>query len=434
MSKLADFVAGIELPEMIEMKQTYPRPTVPDIAREVQEQLEKSGIASRIQPGASIALTGGSRGIANIALILKETAAFVKSKGGHPFIIPAMGSHGGAEASGQREILHALGVTETFCRCPIHSSIKTDFLGITEHAKIPVYEDHYAHEADGVILINRVKPHPSFSGRIESGVCKMAAVGLGKQKGAAAYHQLGISHMSETVQEVASYMFEHGNIIGGIGIVENAYDETALIEAFPTEQILTREAELLKTAYQNFPQIYFKQYDTLLVEEMGKNISGAGMDTMVISRYTHDGIPHEKQQQTICVLDLTKETHGNACGMGLADIITKRFAESIDFMATYPNNLTSRVLGSCKMPLVTDNDYTAIQTAIHCCTGIDQKQVKMIWIQNTLDISRILISRALYEEWKNNRDQYPFVAQVGTLRKMEFAPDGTLIRLPRCHL
>ena len=213
--------------------------------------------------------------------------------------------------------------------------------------------------------------------------------------------------------------------------MENAYDETALIEAMTTERILEREAELLKISYENFHQIYFKKYKALLVEEMGKNISGAGMDTMIISRYKHDGIPHDKRQQTVCVLDLTEETHGNACGMGLADIITKRYAEHIDFMATYPNNLTSRVLGSCKMPLVTDNDYTAIQTAIHCCTGIDYDNVKLIWIQNTLDISRIMISRALYEEWKNNREQYPYLEQVGEFHPMEFTPDGTLVRLPR---
>lgn len=431
MSKLADLVADVRLPEMIEMKQSYPRPVLKDIAGEVHKQLDSSGVGAQIRPGASIALTGGSRGIANIALILKEAAAYVKAKGGNPFIIPAMGSHGGAVAEGQTEILASLGITESYCGCPIRSSMETDLIGITEVSQIPVYEDHYAHQADGVILVNRIKPHPSFSGNVESGVCKMAAVGLGKQKGAAAYHRLGIGNMSKTVQEVACYLFEHGNIIGGIGTVENAYDETALIEAMTTEHILEREAELLKIAYENFPQIYFKKYDVLLVEEMGKNISGAGMDTMIISRYTHDGIPNDKRQQTVCVLDLTEETHGNACGMGLADIITKRYAEHIDFMATYPNNLTSRVLGSCKMPLVTDNDYTAIQTAIHCCTGIDYNRVKLIWIQNTLDISRIMISRSLYEEWENNREQYPYMEQVGEFHPIEFTADGTLVRLPR---
>ena len=308
--------------------------------------------------------------------------------------------------------------------------METDCLGTTEASGIPVYEDHYAKEADGVILVNRIKPHPSFSGMVESGVCKMAAIGLGKQKGAATYHARGIDQMSETVREVAGYLFAHGNIIGGIGIVENAYDETAIIRAMLPEQIISEEAELLKIAYQNFPQIYFRKYDTLLVEEMGKNISGAGMDTMIISRYTHDGVPKDKRQQTICVLDLTEETHGNANGMGLADVVPKHFAEKIDFLNTYPNNLTSRVLGSSKMPLVTDNDKTAIQTAIHCCTGIDYDQVKMIWIQNTLDIGRLMISPALYEEWKEHRELYPYVEQVGEFQTMKFDEDGQLHRLP----
>lgn len=429
MSKLADLVSHIELPKMIEMTQIFPRPRIKDVAEEVKMQLNNSGIGMRIQPGNRIAITGGSRGIANIALIIKEIAAFVKVQGGEPFIIPAMGSHGGATAEGQMDILHSLGITEEFCQCPIKSSMETKLVGVTENSGLPVYEDQYAYEADGVILVNRIKPHPSFCGDIESGVCKIAIIGLGKQKGAAFCHGRGITCMAKTLEEAASYMFSHGNIIGGLGIVENAYDETSRLEGMLTENILEREKELLKEAYKNFPQIYFKKYDSLLVEEIGKNISGAGMDTIIVSRYTHDGVPKDKRQQTICVLDLTKETHGNANGMGLADVVPKRFADKIDFLNTYPNNLTSRVVGSSKMPLVTDHDKAAIQTAIHCCMGIDYTKVKLIWIKNTLDIGRIVISEALYKEWKENRDKYPFIKQTGELFSMEFDKDGNLRRL-----
>lgn len=430
MSKLAELVNHIPLPRMVEMKQNFLRPQIKDVAEETIKQLEASGIGERIRPESRIALTGGSRGIANIALILKEIASFVRRHGGEPFIIPAMGSHGGATAHGQTEILNALGITEEYCGCPIKSSMETVLTGTTNRLSLPVYEDRFAFEADGVILVGRIKPHPSFCGKVESGLSKMAVIGLGKQKGAAFCHARGITCMSESIQEISDYLFTHGNIIGGLGIIENAYDETARLEAMVTEAIPEREPELLQEAYANFPQIYFPKYDSLLVEEMGKNISGAGMDTMVISRYTHDGVPKDKRQQTICVLDLTEETHGNACGMGLADVVPVRFAQKIDFLNTYPNNLTSRVLGSAKMPLVTDNDKTAIQTAIHCCMGIDYRKVKLIWMKNTLDIGRIVISESLYEEWASNRDNYPYVEQSGDFFSMEFDYAGNLKRLP----
>lgn len=430
MSKLAELVSHIELPRMIEMRQTFPRPVIEDVASEIRKALSASGMGARILPGQKIALTGGSRGIANLPLIIKETAAFVKAHGGNPFIIPAMGSHGGALAEGQRKVLELLGVTEGYCGCPIRATMDTVLLGYTEQLKLPVYEDRYAHEADGVILINRVKPHPSFNGKVESGISKMAVIGLGKQKGAAFCHARGITCMSETVQEVSSWMYQHGNILGAVGVVENAYDETAYLEAMTTEQIAEREPHMLETAYQNFPQIYFKKYDSLLVEEMGKNISGAGMDTMIISRYTHDGMPKDRRQQTICVLDLTDETHGNANGMGLADVVPQRYARKIDFLNTYPNNLTSRVLGSSKMPLVMDHDKAAIQAAIHACMGIDYRKPRLIWIKNTLDVGRIVISEALFDEWRQNQKQYPYVEPVGNWFSMEFDGDGNLKRLP----
>ena len=430
MSKLAELVDYIEFPRMIEMRQKFPRPRVEHISQEVQKQLSLSGIRERIRPGQEIAITGGSRGIDHIAQIIKETADFVKSCGANPFIIPAMGSHGGATAEGQTEVLNALGITEEYCGCPIRATMDTVFLGYTENFHLPVYEDRYANEADGVILINRIKPHPSFSGKIESGICKMAVIGVGKQRGAAFCHSRGMTCMSESLQEIASYLFQNANIIGALGIIENAFDETARLAGMVTEEILEKEPLLLKEAYDNFPQIYFRQYDCLLVEEIGKNISGAGMDAMVISRYTHDGVPQDKRQQTICVLDLTEETHGNACGMGLADVAPKRFAEKVDFLNTYPNNLTSRIFGSCKMPMIVDDDKTAIQAAIHGCMGIDWRKVRLIWIKNTLDIGRIVISEALYEEWSKNRDQYPNMEPVGDWFEMKFDLEGNLERLP----
>ncbi len=291
MSKLADLVSHIPLPRMVEARQNFPREKINDVPGELRNRLEQAGVRSRIKPGAEIAITAGSRGIDNIALIIRETAQYVKELGADPFIIPAMGSHGGATAEGQMEILSSLGITEEFCGCPIRASMDTVLLGNTAEDNLPVYIDAYANQAEGTIIIGRIKPHPSFAGPIESGLAKMAVIGLGKQKGAALCHSLGMNNMSKNIAQIADYIFSRGNVLFGIGLIENACDETSRIAVVPVESILREEPGLLKEAYGNFPKIAIKNYDVLLVEEMGKNISGAGMDTMIISRYTHDAFP-----------------------------------------------------------------------------------------------------------------------------------------------
>lgn len=425
MSRLAELVSGIKIPKMIEVKQVFERPQVKNVEAEIRKELEQAGVADRIKTGGTVAITAGSRGIDNIALVIRETARFVKDKGGVPFIIPAMGSHGGATAEGQLEILESLGITEETCGCPIKATMETACIGYTEDGNLPVCVDKYALEADAAILINRVKPHPSFNGQIESGIMKMAVIGLGKQKGAALCHSLGMVHMSENIQKIGKFILEHGNVIFGIGLVENAYDETAGIHVIKAENIMEEEPKLLKEAYHNFPKIVIPRYDVLLVEEMGKNISGAGMDTMIISRYTHDGIPKNPHQQIICGLRLTEETHGNACGMGLLDVVPQKYKDAIDFANTYPNLITSRIYNSAKMPMVVDNDRVAVQMAINGCMGIDYDNPKMIWIKNTLDIGRLFISEALLEEAKS----HPEIQIVGEPFEMKFRENGDLVRI-----
>lgn len=425
MGKLSDLVSHIRTPKMVEVRQKFPRPRIVDVESELRRQLEESGVRERIRPGGEIAITGGSRGIANIALILRETARFVKACGGRPFIIPAMGSHGGATATGQVEILNALGITEEYCECPIRAAMDTVLLGHTEPDGLPVYVDAHAVRADGVILVGRIKPHPSFVGEVESGLAKMAVIGLGKQKGAALCHGLGMGNMSKNIKEIAEVIFRDGNVLFGVGLIENAYDETSRIAVVEAERILEKEPALLREAYGNFPKISFPSYDVLLVEEMGKNISGAGMDTMIISRYTHDGIPKDPHQQMICVLDLTGETHGNACGMGLVDVAPKRFRDKVDFENTYPNLLTSRIFGSAKLPMIMEDDRSAIQAAIYGCTCIDYDNPKLIWMKNTLDIGRLFISEALWEEAQGIEN----VEIVGRPFDMEFRENGDLIRI-----
>lgn len=422
MSRLAELVSDIKIPRMVEVRQTFARQQVGDAAAETRKQLMVSGVAERIKPGDSVAITAGSRGIDNILAVTREVVQFVKEQGGKPFIIPAMGSHGGATAEGQVEILTSLGITEEACGCPIKASMETVCIGYTDPEQLPVYVDRYALEADSIVVINRIKPHPSFNGPIESGIMKMAVIGLGKQKGAALCHSLGMVCMSENIQKIGQYIFEHTNVIFGVGLIENAYDETAEIHVLKTEDIRVEEEKLLKIAYANFPKIVIPQYDVLLVEEMGKNISGAGMDTMIISRYTHDGIPKDPHQQMICTLRLTEETHGNACGMGLVDVVPEKYRDAIDFMNTYPNLITSRIYNSAKMPMVVDNDQVAIQVAINGCMGIDYNSPRIIWMKNTLDIGRLFISEALLPEV----EKYPELEVVGKMFEMQFN-DGNLV-------
>ena len=312
-----------------------------------------------------------------------------------------------------------------YCECPIRATMDTVLLGYTEPDRLPVYVDAYASRADGVILVGRIKPHPSFVGEVESGLAKMAVIGLGKQKGAALCHGLGMVNMSKNIKQIAEVILRDGNVLFGVGLIENAYDETSRIAVVEAERILEREPALLREAYENFPKISFPSYDVLLVEEMGKNISGAGMDTMIISRYTHDGIPKDPHQQMICVLDLTEKTHGNACGMGLVDVAPRRFRDKVDFENTYPNLLTSRIFGSAKLPMIMEDDRSAIQAAIYGCTCIDYNRPKLIWMKNTLDIGRLFISEALLEEAKGIEN----VEIVGEPFEMEFRENGDLIRI-----
>ena len=425
MSKLAELVKDIPIPRMIEVRQHFADEKLEDPAAEMRQQLERSGMKERIRPGAAIAITAGSRGIANIAVITREIVSFVRDCGGEPFIIPAMGSHGGAQAEGQVSILREIGITEDFCGCPIRATMETVLIGETPVQKLPVWVDRYAHEADGIILVNRIKPHPSFYGPIESGVMKMSVIGLGKQKGAALCHGLGMVKMSGNIQEIGSVILEKEPVLFGVGLIENAYDHTSEIHVMPAEEILKTEPELLKKAYANFPKILIPNYDVLLMEEMGKNISGAGMDTMIISRFTHDGIPKDPHQQIICCLRLTKETEGNACGMGLVDVAPAKYRDAIDFDNTYPNLITSRIYNSARMPMIADNDRVAIQVAINGCQGVDYSRIRMIWMKNTLDIGRLYVSEAMIGEVR----QTPGLEIVGELQDMRFRENGDLVMM-----
>lgn len=318
-------------------------------------------------------------------------------------MIPAMGSHGGASAEGQLKVLASMGVTEDYIGAPIKSSMEVVEVDRTKN-DLPVYIDKYANEADGIIVLNRIKPHVAFRGKYESGVVKMITIGLGKQKGAEICHRLGFGKMAESLEEISLKIAECKNIIMGIGILENGYDETCEIIPMSKEEIFVKEPELLEKAKSMLPKIYFDKFDVLVIDEIGKNITGTGMDTNIIGRYHTPYASGGPVITKIVVLDLTKESHGNGNGIGLADFTTNRFFTKMKLDQTYPNSITSTVQNSIKIPMILKSDKMAMQGAIKTSNIEDFSKVKIVRIKNTLDLESIYISEALYEEAKMNEN------------------------------
>ncbi|MFE5323213.1 lactate racemase domain-containing protein [Paenibacillus sp. NPDC056579] len=416
----------MKLPRMVQVKQRFAGPAVEHIAREVWEQLARAGIDEAVTPGMRIALTAGSRGIANIAEIIKATAAKLKSLGAEPFIIPAMGSHGGATAEGQVKVLASLGVTEAYCEAPILSSMEVVQIGRTER-DIPVYIDRHASEGDGIILIGRIKVHTDFKSPIgiESGIMKMAAIGLGKHEQALALHNYGIQGIRDFMPEVSRVVFEKANILCGIGIVENAYEQTAVIEAIPTPRIEERERELLKLSASLMPKLPVQQLDVLHVDRIGKNYSGTGMDTNIIGRMRILGVdePASPNIKYVIAGDLSDECQGNALGIGLADLTTKRLFEKIDYHKTNENVITSTFLHRALIPIILDNDLEAMRTALRCCWGVSPEQARIIRIANTLHLEHMYVSESLIPEI----EALDHVKVVGDLEEMKFDGSGVFI-------
>jgi hypothetical protein len=421
---LEQLIQDFKIPKMAKVRQHFPRPRIEkeDIPAVIREELQKDGTLNRIKKGDKVAITAGSRGIANIALILKEIVDNVKAAGAHPFIIPTMGSHGGATAEGQVEVLHSLGITEEYVGAPIRATMEVVELGTSKNG-LPIRFDKYAAtEADATIVVGRIKPHTSFRGKYESGLAKMIVIGLGKQKGAEICHATGLEYMSARIEDITRGALEKSNIVFGVGLIENAFDETCKIVALPSKKIMEEEPILLEEARKNMPQIFIDKYDILIVDEIGKNISGTGMDTNVVGRYTSAAIQCEPRVQRIVILDLTAETHGNANGMGLGDICTRRLFEKIDFAKTYANPLTSRVVPSIKMPMVMNNDSQAIRAAIKTCFDVDYDKIKMVRIKNTLKVDEIYISEHLLDEAK----AHPNIEILEEPKPMVFDENGNL--------
>jgi hypothetical protein len=385
--------------QLTKILQHFPRPHIPDHQLEtvVRQQIDTSGVA--IPKGAHIAIAAGSRGIANIARIVKTTVAVVKEAGGLPFVVPAMGSHGGATAEGQRQVLEGYGITEAFMGAPIRASMDVVELpqGDLVHR---VYMDRQAYEADGTIVINRVKVHTDYHGPFESGLLKMCVIGLGKHKGALEIHRHGIHGLKDLIVPTARQVLQHGNILLGLAIIENAYDETALIHALLPQHIEAEEQRLLQWCREHMPSLPVQQLDVLVIDEFGKDISGAGLDPNIIGRtkIKTEPDPLSPDITSIVLLDLTEASHGNALGMGLADVITRRVFEKIDFRTTYENVVTSSFLERGFLPIVADDEHTALEYALRHCGLADLGNPRVMRIRNTLKLDTLWVSAAVLDE------------------------------------
>jgi hypothetical protein len=416
--EIEEILRGVELPRVALVEQTSGTPPeLEDIRGAVREALREVEL-----PAGSVAVGVGSRGVARIDEVTAALVEALKEAGAEPFVVPAMGSHGASSAEGQAEVLRHLGVSEETVGCPVRATMETVLVGETPDG-VPVHVDKNAYEADAIVVVNRVKPHTAFRGTVESGPTKMLAIGLGKQKGAHAIHFAGWGEIHRTIPQAARVMVETGRFAFGLAVVENADEEPCRVAAIPAGRFEEAEAPLLEEAKRNLLRLPFGELDVLVVDEIGKNISGDGADPNVTGRfatpYGGGDVPHVER---MVFLGLTHQTGGNATGLGAADVVTERLAGNVDRSSTYMNALTSTTPAAAKTPMVMPDDRMAIAAAITMCAGIDPKRVRLARIKNTLDLRRLWVSEALLDEVEKDED----LRVVEGPRELRFDEDGTL--------
>ena len=416
--EIEEILRGVELPRVALVEQTSGTPPeLGDLRGAVREALREVEL-----PAGSVAVGVGSRGVARIDEVTAALVEVLKEAGAEPFVVPAMGSHGASSAEGQAEVLRHLGVSEETVGCPVRATMETVFVGETPDG-VPVHVDKNAYEADAIVVVNRVKPHTAFRGTVESGPTKMLAIGLGKQKGAHAIHFAGWGEIHRTIPQAARVMVETGRFAFGLAVVENADEEPCRVAAIPAGRFEEAEAPLLEEAKRNLLRLPFGELDVLVVDEIGKNISGDGADPNVTGRfatpYGGDDVPHVER---MVFLGLTHQTGGNATGLGAADVVTERLAGNVDRSSTYMNALTSTTPAAAKTPMVMPDDRMAIAAAITMCAGIDPKRVRLARIKNTLDLRQLWVSEALLDEVNKDED----LRVVEGPRELRFDEDGTL--------
>lgn len=417
-------------PQVFRLRQSFEAPRVAGVSGEVHAQLALLRLGERVRPGQSVAVTVGSRGITNLAEIIRAIVTHLKALDARPFVVPAMGSHAGGTAEGQRQIIESYGVTEEFIGCPIRSGMETVVVCESPEG-FPVHFDRHAYQADHVLVCNRVKPHTLFVGDFESGLMKMMLIGLGKCEGATVYHK-AIQEFSfaQIVRSVVGQLLEKCHILAGLAVVENAYDQTARIEAVAPGDIEAREKELLELARKWLPRLPFRHVDLLLVDRIGKNISGVGMDTNVIGRKfdDHKAVEGEFPKiKRIAVRGLTEETHGNSIGMGMAEFCRTQILRQTDFEAVRLNALVSGHISAAHRPLDYQTDREMLDAALGTVGMVEPQEAKLVWIADTLHLGEVECSAAYLDEARRRDDleiltdlrELPFDA-AGNLPDLEF--------------
>lgn len=396
-------VGRTDAPSLFRLRQHFPRPVEDDVEGAVRREI--APFVARVKPGSRIAITGSSRGISNFQQVVRTCVEALRAAGAEPFVIPGMGSHGGATAEGQAGVLaDTHGITEASVGAPVRATMEVVQVGTTETG-FPVYQDRNGWEADGVLVVNRVKPHTGFTEVVESGLCKMLVIGLGKQSGASRIHQQALRvDMGRMILDASRIIVEseRPRLIGGLALVENAFKETAIVRGIAMDshaELVEQEGALLREAYELLPRLPFDDLDVLVVDEIGKNISGSGMDTNVIGRKPGLTAP---RIQCIYVRALTEATHGNATGIGHADIMPRHLLDQVDLNSTYMNAYTAKRLMVGKIPLLVESELQAMQVFSGFRQEEDPASLRLLWIRNTSKLDEMWASSALLEEAEAN--------------------------------
>lgn len=424
-------IENTPLPRIALCRQTFDAGRVDDPAQAVAGALAGAAcVARRVKPGMRIAITAGSRGIASFPELLQAIVAGLRERGAQPFVVPAMGSHGGATAEGQRALLAKLGITEARIGCAIESSMETVEIGVLDNG-MSVQIDRLAHEADGIVLFNRIKPHTSFRAPLESGLAKMLAIGLGKQSGAESCHSRGIDRVGEFVAQMAAMKLERCKVLFGIGTIENAYDQLAKVVVLDREGMLEAEQPFLREAMANMPRLPLGDpaqplangpLDVLIVDEIGKEFSGTGMDPNITGRFSSPRMTGGPQISRLAVLGLSARTAGNGNGAAQADVVTHRLADAFDPEQTYPNAFTSTVLRNAGLPMAMPCDRTAIQAVVRTCLAENPQRPRLLRIANSLQLEWLYASEGMLDELAAR----PGVEVVGAPEDMRFE-NGRLV-------
>jgi len=407
-------------PPMLPVEQVFPKDDAGDVKAALEKTLDE--LPRPDVAGKRIAITAGSRGMPDAVEIYRILCRRLREWGAEPFLIPAMGSHGGGTAEGQLELLAGYGITEESVGAPILSSME-----VVETASvdgIPLYCDKNAHEADGIVILNKVKPHSNFKGDYESGLCKMMVIGLGKHQGATTFHALGFARFAGIIPKAATEQMKVLPVTFAVGLVENAYDGIATVEAIPGDRMIAREKDLLVQAKDLMGKLLMPSIDILIIDEIGKNISGQGMDPTVTGRPS-SGLPGfvKLPLKRIIIRDISGPSHGNAAGMGMADLITLRVFNKLDLGSTYTNGVAARNTEGARMPMIANSDKQALAIAVQTCIGVDPETARIVRIQSTKKLHKIQMSASYLEEITGN----PQFNVLGEAKPFAFDAEGNLI-------